>query len=288
MKMFKNILATIIPASFLFLAMPSCVDFNYDAIKPRVDSTTLAANTTIAELKSLYVGGLTKLTDTSIYMRDSIIIEGTVISDDKEGNFYKSLFIEDETGGIEVKLNKTTLYNDYKRGQKVVVYCNGLYLGDYGGQIQIGSIYNNNGVWEISGLEGDPLINLHVFKKGETIIECTPITMTPALLSTQNIGRLVKFDNMQIKDTLSPITGETYTYADDVNKVTINHVLESNMATYTDLVLRTSGYAKFAGTTISTKSGSIVGILTYYNGTFQLLVRDLNDVMFDQPRFQQK
>jgi len=50
MKMFKNILATIIPASFLFLAMPSCIDFNYDAIKPRVDSTTLAANTTIAEL----------------------------------------------------------------------------------------------------------------------------------------------------------------------------------------------------------------------------------------------
>ncbi len=287
MNKIKYIIAGIIITAGAVLTMPSCVDFTYDDIEPRVDSTSINANTTIAELKSIYPGELYKLSDTSFYLRDSIIIEGTVISDDKEGNFYKSIFIEDGTGAIEVKLNKTTLYNDYKRGQKVVVYCNNMYLGDYGGQIQLGSKYRNNGVWEISGLEGDVIISKHVFKKGNSISEVNPLVMTPSLLNPMSIGRLVQFNNTQIKDTLSPVTGKTYTYADYENKVTINHAIITNSQTYTSVVvLRTSGFSKFAGETINTKNGTITGILTYYNGTYQLIVRDLADINFTNVRFQ--
>ncbi|HOY72036.1 MAG TPA: DUF5689 domain-containing protein, partial [Tenuifilaceae bacterium] len=146
MKLTKYFAATVVLIAMVTLSLPGCVDFSFDDPQPSIDSTSMSANTTIAELKSVYPGSLFQLSDTTFYLRDSIIIEGTVISDDKEGNFYKSIFIEDSTGGIEVKLNKTTLYNDYKRGQKVVVLCNDLYLGDYGGQIQLGSTYKNNGV----------------------------------------------------------------------------------------------------------------------------------------------
>lgn len=272
----------------LMVSMPGCVDFNYDAVEPRVDSTSLRANTTIAELKSMYPGELYQLSENTFYQRDSIIIEGIVTSDDKEGNFYKSIFIQDATGGIELKLNKTTLYNDYKRGQKVVVYCNGLYLGDYGGQIQLGSIYSNNGNWEIGGLEGDPIIRRHVFKKGKQLAEVTPLTMTPALLTQTNIGRLVKFENVQIKDTISPITNSIYTFADNTNKVTVNHALVSCSQPYAStIVIRTSGYAKFAGSTIPTKNGWVVGVLTYYKGTYQLLLRDTKDINFTNNRCQQ-
>ncbi|HPN23176.1 MAG TPA: DUF5689 domain-containing protein [Tenuifilaceae bacterium] len=287
MKKLKYIIAGAIAAIAFMLAMPSCVDFSYDDIEPRIDSTTLEANTTIAELKGIYPGELFKITSTTFAGRDSVLIEGRIISSDKEGNIYKSLFIEDGTAGIEIKLNKTTLYNDYKLGQKVVVYCNGLHLGDYGGQIQLGSSYSNNGVIEISSLEGDVIIKKHVFKKGKNIEEVTPIVMTPTLLNPANIGRLVQFDNVQIKDTLSLVTGLTYTYADAVNKVTLNHELKSQIQSFTStIVLRTSGYARFSGTTINTKQGTIVGILTYYNRTYQLIIRDLADVKFDQPRFQ--
>lgn len=288
MKKLKYIIAGAIAAIALMLAMPSCVDFSYEDIEPRIDSTTLEANTTIAELKALFPGTLFKLDESSLNDRDSIIIEGRIISNDKEGNFYKSIFIEDGTAGIEVKLNKTTLYNDYKLGQKVVVYCNGLHLGAYGGQIQLGSTYNNNGVIEISALEGDVIIKKHVLKKGENIEEVTPIVMTPALLNPTNISRLVQFNNVQIKDTLSLVTGLTYTYADALNKVTINHEIKSATQNFssTTIVLRTSGFSRFAGTTINTKQGTIVGVLTYYDGVYQLIIRDLADVKFDQPRFQ--
>lgn len=287
MKKLKYIIAGAIAAIAFMLAMPSCVDFSYDDIEPRIDSTTLEANTTIAELKGIYPGELYKITSTTFAGRDSVLIEGRIISSDKEGNIYKSLFIEDGTAGIEIKLNKTTLYNDYKLGQKVVIYCNGLHLGDYGGQIQLGSSYSNNGVIEISSLEGDVIIKKHIFKKGQNIEEVAPIVMTPTLLNPANIGRLVQFDNVQIKDTLSLVTGLTYTYADAVNKVTLNHELKSQIQSFTStIVLRTSGYARFSGTTINTKQGTIVGILTYYNRTYQLIIRDLADVKFDQDRFQ--
>ncbi|MGE0076846.1 MAG: DUF5689 domain-containing protein [Bacteroidales bacterium] len=285
MKKLQHIFTGLILATLAMLSVPSCVDFSYDDIEPRIDSTTLVANTTIADLKSIYPGKLYQLSDTSFYQRDSIIIEGTIISNDKQGNFYKSLFIEDGTAAIEVKLNKTTLYNDYKLGQKVVIYCNDLYLGDYGGQIQLGSTYSNNGVIEISSLEGDVIIRKHVFKKGNTVNEVSPIVMTSALLTPSNICRLVQFDNVQITDTLSIITGATYTYADAVNKLTVNHNLDNQAKEYSSLVLRTSGYSKFAGETINTKMGTIVGVLTYYNGTYQLIIRDLDDVQFDKSRF---
>lgn len=282
MTRIKNIITGLTLAALAMITVPSCVDFTYDDIEPRTDSTSLSANTTIAELKAQYPGSLHKLNGA-----DSIIIEGTIISNDKAGNFYKSLFIEDGTAAIELKLNKTTLYNDYKLGQKIVVYCNELYLGDYGGQIQLGSMYYNSGVPTISSLEGDVIINKHVFKKGKAINEVAPIEMTPLLLKTSNIGRLVQFNNVQIKDTLSPITGTTFTYADKVNQLTLNHALVSQTQTFfSEIVLRTSGYAQFAGETINTKQGTIVGILTYYNGIYQLIIRDLNDVKFDQERFQ--
>lgn len=269
-----------------FCLLPGCAKFEFDEIEPTTNTHAPAANTTINELKSLYNNELMLITDSSISQRDTIVIEGVVTSDDREGNFYKSLFIEDSTGAIELKLNRNGLYNEYKRGQKIRVLCNGTYLGDYGDQLQLGSIYNNSGVWELGGLEGDVMIMQHVFKTADKPLEMSPLQMNEAELNPKNIGRLVIFDDIEIADTLSSITKKTYTYADAENDLTVNLGLIAKNKKYNKLVLRTSGYAKFAGTTIATGSGSITGILTYYKGTFQLIARDLDDIKLNEPRFQ--
>ena len=72
---------------------------------------------TIKELVSLYTPGK------PVVINDDIVIAGRVISSDKSGNFYKQIFIQDETGGIEIKLGKNSLYNEYKPGQMVYVKC---------------------------------------------------------------------------------------------------------------------------------------------------------------------
>ncbi len=280
------ILGSVILGILITSWFTGCIDFSYDEIAPRVDSTKLEANTTIAELKAIYPGKLLKLTDTSLYQKDSILIEGVVTTDDKSGNFYKSIVIQDNTGAIEVKINKTTLYNDYKLGQKVVIYCNGLFLGDYGGLIQLGSTYTENGVTEIGGLEGDVIIKKHIFRKGKTLFQLDPMDLTPANLTASNQSKLIRLNNVQFTLINSPIDGKPMTYADAINKVTINHSVNTCPATFSNVVLRTSGFAKFAGNAIPELNGTIVGILSYYKGTWQVMIRDTYDVQLTNPRCQ--
>lgn len=276
-------LAGIVLASLPF---HGCIDFIYEDVAPRTDSTTIRATVTIAELKSVYPGELLKLTSTTFYQIDSVIIEGIVVSDDKQGNFYKSIVLQDATGGIEVKLDKNSLYNDYPRGQRVVVYCNDLYLGDYGGLIQLGTVYTAQGVRQMGGLEGDVIIRKHVFRKGGTPVPVTPEPLT-STITAASFSKLVSVSNVQFKSIYSPIDGKHMTYADAGGNITLNHLLVGCSTDYGTLVVRTSGYAKFAGDTIPSLNGTVVGVLSYYNGTYQLLLRDTGDVNFKNARCQQ-
>lgn len=76
-------------------------------------------------------------------------IKGKIQSSDEEGNIYKSLYLVDETGAIEVKLS-TGLYIDYPMGTYdkatgtipthwVYVKVTGLYVGNYRMMLSIGS-----------------------------------------------------------------------------------------------------------------------------------------------------
>lgn len=130
---------------------------NYDD-PGKAEEVTLVPNTTIAELKALY-----KRTGSPVEIGEDLIIGGQVISDDRSGNVYRSLYIQDETGAIELKLGKTGLYNDYKLGQWVYVKCGGLTVGTYGGMLQLG-LTDPTGDYETTYLDVDYLISAHVFR----------------------------------------------------------------------------------------------------------------------------
>lgn len=92
-------------------------------------------NSSIAELKSKYVSG--KFTT----ITNDFLIHATVVADDKSGNFYKTIVIQDSTGGIELKLNRTGIYTDFPVGMKIGLKCKGLTIGDYNGLIRLGIGY---------------------------------------------------------------------------------------------------------------------------------------------------
>ena len=69
--------------------------------------------TSIADVKQMYIDNDSKPYD----IVDNCVIKGQIVSSDKTGNFYKSFYIQDETAGIEIKMGKNGLYNDYKIGQ---------------------------------------------------------------------------------------------------------------------------------------------------------------------------
>ncbi|MBQ5737294.1 MAG: hypothetical protein IIV52_06245 [Alistipes sp.] len=72
-----------------------------------------------------------------IFQGHDVYIKGKVTSDDTEGNVYKSLYIQDETTGIELKLNNNVGVR-YKKGTWVYVRLSGLYLGNYRMMLSLG------------------------------------------------------------------------------------------------------------------------------------------------------
>ena len=164
--------------------------------------TVLDVNTTIAQLKALYTKG-------PVLIEDDLVIGGQVISSDQSGNIYRSFYIQDETGAIEVKIGKSSLYNDYKLGQWVYVKCKGLTVGQYGGMLQIGyrtdvPAWGNQPSqnYETAYIDVQYLIDQHIFKG--------PLdTPVPAQLITEagikdeaNFGRYVRIEGLVYEDKI--------------------------------------------------------------------------------------
>lgn len=155
-------------------------------------------------IKSIqYLKDLYKTTGKGDEITETFFIKGQVISSDRSGNIYKSIYIQDETGGIEVKLGKNGLYNDYKLGQWVYVDCGDLHIGKYNNMPQLGFL-DPTGEYETSYLESDLLIKYHVFRGeyGEPI-PAKELTSLPAITSDEGkklLGTYVKLKGLRCQN----------------------------------------------------------------------------------------
>jgi DNA/RNA endonuclease YhcR with UshA esterase domain len=144
---------------------------------------TMTSNTTIAALKDMYVNAPVKIDD-------DIIIKGQVISSDVSGNVYRSIYIQDETGAIEVKIGKTSLYNDYKLGQWIYVKCSGLTLGAYNGMVQLG-YKDPTGAYQTAYIDVQYIIDTHIFR-GALDTPVSPVSLSASeILAKANFGKYV-------------------------------------------------------------------------------------------------
>ena len=151
-------------------------------------------NMTIAELKALYTKH-----GTPIEIEDEIIIKGQVVSSDESGNIYRELYIQDATGAIDVKIGKSSMYNDYKIGQWIYVNCQGLTLGEYGyksgnnggaGMLQLG-MEDPTGTYETAYIDVQAIIDSHIFR-GAMGTPIAPVELAEAdVMKAENIGKYV-------------------------------------------------------------------------------------------------
>jgi len=151
---------------------------------------SLDVTTTIKDLKAMYEGK-------ALYINDYTVIGGQVISSDQSGNLYRTMYIQDETGAIELKLGKSYLYSDYKLGQWVYVQCQGLTLGQYGGMVQIG-YEDQSGEYETAYMDVDYLISSHVVKGAYDELP-DPVELTDANITDEDYWGMY-----------SKVTGLTY------------------------------------------------------------------------------
>lgn len=264
MKIFNRILFSFLVLSLAILA-PSCVDQEFDVPPFDGEETGLTANTTIADLKAMVTTG------EIIEITEDLIVDGVVVADDRSGNFFRSLILQDETAGIEVLINLTSAYNDYPIGRELFIKLKGLHLGIVSGVIQLGGYtYIESGAEELGDIV---LLSDHIFA-GKRVGEPEPKVTTINALSTEDITTVIRLENVEFANFE---LGQTY--SDPVGRRSINRTVQD--CNGNEIVVRSSGYALFAGELIPEGNGTLTAIYSVFGTTPQLFIRETSDVAFD-------
>jgi len=267
MKKIRDIFKLAAVSATLLFAI-SCTDNN--ETPPPIEEFVPGEIVTVQQVKALYADQLAISDYTKrhpVEIENDWALRGIITASDKEdGNFYKEAFIEDATGGLRLLFEANSgLYI----GDSVIVNLKGLWLGDYGNFWQLGGTpyFQEDGTVRVGGMNMDrQCLKLSIGNPTYPSV----LTVTQAK-SSAYLGRLVKLDGVQFTDAM---TGLTWANAEEM--VTENRTLEDcNDKT---LIVRTSGYSSAAGKVLPSGNGSITGIVTIFNGTYQFLVRDFDEV----------
>ncbi|MEZ4738793.1 MAG: DUF5689 domain-containing protein [Flavobacteriales bacterium] len=220
----------------------------YDS--PPLRTLPVGSVLTVAQLRALYTNADKRFTgDSSVY--------AVVTADEQNGNLYKNIFVQDHTGAIVMRLiNSGGLY----QGDSVRIYLPGTKLTSYAGMLQIDSVDVDNNV-----------------VKQATQVNKSPQLVTISQIGPELQGKLIRLENVQFVASDTALT-----YADAVNQNTLNRTLEDcGGAT---VLVRTSGYADFAGQGLPNGKGSFVGVVSQFQADMQLYIRDINEVQLTGPR----
>lgn len=200
---------------------------------------------------------------------DSLTTFAIVTMDESSGNIYKNLYIQDHTGGIQVRL---TASSDFAVGDSLRIDLSGAYLSEYNGTIQLDSI--DPDIHIIRQSQGHPIAP-SVMTMEEIIDIATDVD--PTKFSDLE-GTLVKITDVQFTNAEL-----TTTYADAINQASVNRILESCTGG-NNMIVRTSGFANFAGDTVAQGKGDMTVIVGRFGSDIQLLIRNPNEINFSGTR----
>ncbi|MFI3330821.1 MAG: DUF5689 domain-containing protein [Rikenellaceae bacterium] len=112
----------------LCLFLLSCEGENNNPFSQSVEQKYVS----IAYLRSLYSSSV-RLID------EDVFFEGYVVSSDASNNFYHTLVVEDDTGGIEILIDMDDYYLNYSLFSYLKVSAKGLYISSISDNIRLGA-----------------------------------------------------------------------------------------------------------------------------------------------------
>lgn len=185
-------------------------------------------------------------------------LECTVTADEESGNIYKTVYVEDATGALQIKLLNA---GGLSVGDKIRINLNGAILNDYGSMIQLDSIDIEKRVVKLSA--GNPVV--------PTKVSFNQLLNFDANGHTPFQSRLVVVDSVEF----SP-GSKNKVFADAVGKYSIDRMLINSINT--SVAVRTSGYSNFASNLTPCGKGTMTLIVGQYNNDLQFTIRDFNEV----------
>lgn len=215
----------------------------------------------IAYLKSLCRTG-------SVPIVRELRIEGQIVANDFFGEFPRRLIIEDATGGIEIPIDRDGLYKEFETGYYLTIYCNGLALGDYGGKIQLGAPPTDR--YAVDRIAADELHRFIRHSDTPAPAAPRPDTLTfatrrdPRRVSTYVLFERVRFADEEVGEPFCPVAPES-----GRREAIDRHLVDERGDT---LHVRFEPTTLYAAEAIPGGSGTVCGILDYFNGDYLLRI----------------
>ena len=281
-----------IALAFLALTLGSCMGDGYadPDLTDKVPAAPYGNNSlreknviSIADLKTQFATVINSDNGYKLIEKD-MMIKAVVTGNDVSGNIYNQVSVQDASGAIIIAINGSGLSGYLPVGQEILVNLKGLYIGSYKKLPQIGGVNTklSDGSLGMGKIER-AIWNEHfkILNPGEadasTVVpeefDLTKLT-DPAYMDA-NVGKLmtlkkVKFASANGTNVWAP--DDTNTSLELIDAETGKKISSSN------LVVRNSGYSKFANEVVPQGVFDITGIFTRYNNTWQIVLRSTDDL----------
>ena len=281
-----------IALAFLALTLGSCMGDGYadPDLTEKVPASPWGNNSlreknviSIADLKTQFATIINSDNGYKLIEKD-MMIKAVVTGNDVSGNIYNQVSVQDASGAIIIAINGSGLSGYLPVGQEILVNLKGLYIGSYKKLPQIGGVNTklSDGSLGMGKIER-AIWNEHfkILNPGEadasTVVpeEFDLTKLTDAAYMEANVGKLmtlkkVKFASANGTNVWAP--DDTNTSLELIDAETGKRINKNN------LVVRNSGYSKFANEVVPQGVFDITGIFTRYNNTWQIVLRSTDDL----------
>lgn len=280
-----------IALAFLALTLGSCMGDSYadPDLTDKVPAAPYGNNSlkeknviSIADLKTQFA---TVIANSSYKLIEKdMMIKAVVTGNDVSGNIYNQVSVQDASGAIIIAINGSGLSGYLPVGQEILVNLKGLYIGSYKKLPQIGGVNTkiSDGTLSMGKIER-AVWNQHfkILNPGEAdastvepeVFDLTKLTDNAYMEA--NVCKLmtlkkVKFASANGTNVWAP--KDTNTSLELIDAETGKRISSSN------LVVRNSGYSKFANEVVPQGVFDITGIFTRFGDTWQIVLRNTDDL----------
>ncbi len=225
----------------------------YNSTTPPTITTELpSANYLIGELREGLRQGECHTID------ERCIVVGRVTSSDIDDNFYRTMMVQDQSGGIEVVVGLDRLHTTYPEGLLIALNLEGCTLGYRYGTLQVGSSAPSYENYDVDYLHSQ--IDVHrVITRSDDIEILEPAPHTIAELREDMCGELVEVGHLRLIASTSIDTLRNESLA---NAIWRGYALFCDEANDTLLVF-TRDYAAYANNTIPHSIRALRGIVQH-------------------------
>ncbi len=197
-----------------------------------------APNIAIADLHEMVAGR-------TVVVEQNIVIGGYVTSSDEASNFYRTLTIEDSTGGAEIMVGLYDIHNIFPKDYYLTINLNGCAVGEHYGVMQVGVPAADYSYYSTDYFSSRVVVDKHI-KRFDKHRNISPQPLSVSELSLSACGRLVNVANL----------------------TSVGEGVWSGYAIFADkdgrsVAIYTSEYATYAQKPLPAGRVSITGVLQY-------------------------